>query len=133
MNSKKLVPSIKLCEQIPEGMFEDSYFVYVKHVYMPETIVLNKDSFKNFEMTIPEPIPRSVISNNLDENEDIILVPAPMLPEILEKCNSFELHKTNNADSEYLCANGNNYVYDEHCVEAALKFWFTENKIFFIF
>jgi hypothetical protein len=113
-----ITASFDLCEQIPSGMFEDSYFVYLQFDYS----------------TISEPVPRKYVSllfnasiEDLKEDDNFSIIPAPTLSEIAEKMDALELRKK---EINWLCMSaGNNYRYSKNCADAALECWFADNAI----
>lgn len=109
MNIETLVPPLELCKLIPEGEFENSFFIY---------------SY-SCDKRITEPF--------LDRRDDTeycrknmvnapSIYPAPTLQEILKELDEFEVWGNNISDEHTVVSEFVQYE-DENTATAALKVW----------
>jgi len=117
-----LVPPLELCRKIPFLLFEDSVFL---------RILWRKS--RREEVRLRAEVENDPEFAELEDNEEIIIYPAPTLAEIIEA-----LHRAEFATAIFSCGdswmvkaikhNINEFKWDEKPAAAALKLWLELNK-----
>lgn len=107
MKLEKLVAPIDLCEQIPNGEFEDSYFVYA-------FAIVSLHGYGCFFLKAREDLEELKMQHEVKE-----VYPAPTLQEILADLKGFEMF----GNTRFSVGKGDLMVIENNMIESAMLAW----------